>query len=186
MRKAFWLLFLLVAACTVPLSNPAPAVNVQPTSAVSALPWADLQLSGRLLLIGPRSDGINLVFLDLASGDTTLVYHTPANALLGSALVSPDGKQILLAYAPPPSGPNQASYTSLYLLPIDGSGDPQPIFQSPNPNEAFYNPDWSTDGKVIYASHFIRGPGDQDTSGEFMIDGVTLDGHTQTVLKNAI
>jgi Tol biopolymer transport system component len=185
-RNTFWLfIFLSLSACSVPLSTPAPAVNVQPTSAVSSLPWASLQLSGRLLLIGPRSDGFNLVFLDLASGDTTLVYHTLPNALLGSALVSPDGKQILLSYAPPPSGPNQITYASLYLLPIDGSGDPQPIFQSPNANEAFYNPDWSPDGKVIYASHFVRGPGDQNTSGEFTIDRVSLDGHAQTILRNA-
>jgi Tol biopolymer transport system component len=185
MRKTLWLLFFLLAACTVPLASPAPAVNVQPTGAVSALPWASLKLSGRLLLIGPKNDAFNLVFLDLASGDTTLVYHTLPNTLLASALVSPDGKQILLTYAPPPSDTSKTTYTSLYLLPIDGSGDPQPIFKTPALDEAFFNPDWSPDGKVIYASHFIRGQGDQDNSGEFTIDRVTLDGHAQTILKNA-
>jgi Tol biopolymer transport system component len=177
---------LLLTACAVPLSNPGPAANLQPTDAVSQLPWASLQLSGRLVLISPRSDGSSLSLFDLASGDTALIYHAPQNALLGSALVSPDGKQLLLTYAPPPSGPNQATYASLYLLPIDGSGDPRPIFQTPNPNEAFYNPDWSPDGKVIYASHFIQGSGDENASGEFSIDRVTLDGHAQTILKNAL
>jgi len=188
MRNIFWLFALcLLTACTVPLATATPTVNVQPTSdAASALPWANLQLSGRLVLIGPRSDGANLVLFDLASGDTALIYHATQNALLGSALVPRGGKQILLTYAPPPPDQNQMTYTSLYLLPIDGSGNPQPIIQNQNPNEAHYNPTWSPDGKTIYASHFVRGSGDQNTSGDFSIDRVTLDGHVQTILKNAL
>ncbi len=181
MRKLL-LILLFLTACTGASSQPIPSGGNSTSSSPS---WSSLQLIGKLILIQPKVDGTDLISLDLTSGAMTRLHHAPEQTLLSSALVSPDGNQILLTYAPPWKRPDQVIYPSLYLLPMDGSGDPQPIFKNINPNEAFFNPSWAPDGKSIYASHFIPGTGDQNNSGVYMVVRVSLDGGVQTLLKDA-
>ena len=181
MRKLL-LLLLFLTACTNASSQTVPS---EENNASSSPSWSSLQLSGRLILLQPKVDGTDLISLNLASGVITRLYHAPEHALMSSALVSPDGRQILLAYAPPWTQPDQVIYPSLYLLPIDGAGDPQPVFKNINPNEAFFNPSWAPDGKSIFASHFTRATGGPNNLDEYMIVRVSLDGGVQTLLKDA-
>jgi Tol biopolymer transport system component len=185
MHRSLWLILLiLLSACTVAVPPPPASVPTAPAAA-SQLPWAALHLSGRLILIGPQNDSYNLVSIDLSSGANVLIYHTPPGALLSAALVSPDGKQILLAYAPPPSAANQFTYTNLYLLPVDGAGEPQPLVKNQAASEAFYNPTWSPDGKTIYASHYLDVSSAPDNSGSYSIVKVSLDGQVDTLIQDA-
>jgi hypothetical protein len=145
--------------------------------------WAGLNLKGSLILVVPGQNGTTIQRMDLGSGALTLVYQAPNRALVSTALVSPDGKQILLAYAPPPTEQTQLVYTSLYLLSADGKGSPAPIFASPPASEAFFAPVWAADGKSIYTSHFHAGT--DTTPDHFTIDRVALDGTLQQVLADA-
>jgi Tol biopolymer transport system component len=181
MRKLL-LIILFLTACTGASSQTILSGRNSTTSSPS---WSSLQLSGRLILLQPKSDGTDLISLDLTSGKITRLYQAPRHALMGAALVSPDGKQILISYAPPWTRPDQVIYPSLYLLPIDGSGDPQPVFKNINPNEAFFNPTWAADGKSIFASHFTPETGDQNNSGTYTVVRVSLNGEVQTLLKDA-
>jgi Tol biopolymer transport system component len=134
-------------------------------------------------MIVPGPNGTSLQRLDLVSGVMQPIYQAPDRALISTALVSPDGKQILLAYAPPPTEQTQLVYTSLYLLPADGSSAPKPIFAGPPVGEAFFAPVWAADGKAIYTSHFHRGT--DTVPDRFSIDRVTLDGQLKQVLADA-
>jgi Tol biopolymer transport system component len=142
-----------------------------------------LNLKGGLILVMPGQNGTTIQRMDLASGALSLVYQAPNRALVSTALVSPDGKQILLAYAPPPTEQTQLVYTTLYLLSADGSGSPTPVLASPPANEAFFAPVWAPDGKSIYTSHFHVGT--DTTPDRFTIDQVALDGTLKQVLADA-
>ena len=181
MRKLLVIL-LFLTACTGASSQTIPSRGNSTSSSPS---WSGLQLSGRLILIQPKVDGIDLINLNLTSGKITLLFHAPEHALMSSALVSPDGQQILLSYAPPWTRPDQVIYPSLYLLTMDGSGDPEPVFKNMNPKEAFFNPTWAPDGKSIFASHFTPGTGDQNNTGTYAVVRVSLDGVVRTILQDA-
>jgi Tol biopolymer transport system component len=192
-------LALLIAACTVAIPvSPAPAggsAQRTPTPAQGSngaatvlaptgLPWAGLGLAGRLVLILRDREGYVVTHLDLASGVITPLYHAEPGVLISSALVSPDGKQILLTYAPPATAQNQVAYTSLYLMPGDGSKPPQPIFARASQTDAYYAPTWAPDGKSLYASHFKKGSDPSGADFRYSIDRVTLDGQAQEVIPN--
>jgi len=147
--------------------------------------WRALNLTGQLILIVPTANSTNIAQLDLNSGAIKTLYQAPQQALLNTALVSPDDKQILLVYAPPVSAANQQTYTSLYLMPRDGSSLPKPIFPSLSNTDAYFAPAWAPDGSAIYTSHFIQGSGDENDPDQFVIDRVTLDGKATRVLDNA-
>ncbi len=197
MRRLWGILFaFLLAACAAhaPVaaggSQPATAPVQLPaepgTGAASATPpWSGLNLAGHLVLVHPGQDGFGIERLDLGSGKRTPLYQSPQGALLSTALVSPDGKQMLLTYAPPATAQNQTTFTSLYLLPADGSGTPQPLFKTP-PDGAFFAPVWAPDGRSIYASHFTRGPKGDGSDDRFAIDRVGLGGNVQTLLEDGI
>ena len=207
MRKALLaIVILFLAGCTsITVTQPAPAAGTPngpaglpgslalqvtpPTSSGqgNSIPvsWRALNLSGQLILILPTANGTNIAQLDLSSGSLKTLYQAPQQALLNTALASPDGKQILLVYAPPVSSANQQSYTSLYLMPRDGSGSPKPIFASPSSTDAYFAPAWAPDGNSIYTSHYIQGSSDGYTPNQFAIERVTLDGKMTRVLGNA-
>ena len=168
----------------------APAANdpaTLPATSPTASPEASPHLSGRLIFVQSPDD---LAQLDLRSSQTSLLFHTPHNAWLAAAAVSPDGNQIVLAYAPPLNDPSQQfGYTDLYILPADGSGVPQVLLQRTDPQEGFAFPQWSADGRYIYYAHEIP-----DTTGRlryihynYTIERVAYPtGRPQKLLENAI
>jgi Tol biopolymer transport system component len=158
--------------------------------------WADLNLTGRLVFIRVTTDPqsaqgytIDLVQLDLASGALTVVFTPPPDTWLTAAQVSPDGKEIVLAYAPPPApGETQFGYTDLYRLAADGSGEPQPLLLRADPQEAYFNPEWSPDGRFLYYARFIlvRDDTNRVTSFKYAIERIAYpDGQPELVVENA-
>lgn len=91
---------------------------------------------------------------DLATGRTKRLFTAPKNAWVAGTAVSPDGSQIVIAYAPePPPGQVQFGYTGLFMV---SEGDiSQELVLRNTPDEVFYNPVWSPDGEFLYYSHVI-------------------------------
>jgi len=170
---------ILLSACAQP-SNPRPL----PTQGISGgkPAWTGLGLTGSLILIVPGQNGLEVARLDLATGAMQVVFPAAPQAILSSALASPDGKQLLLVYAPPSNDPNQIVYTSLYLLPANGSGTPRPVLTAVSAQDAYFAPAWSNDGNSIYTSHFHSGG--SNAQGSFSIDQVSLDGQVRPLIQD--
>ena len=159
-----FLLAAILAACSIQISDATPVETVSVTeAATSAIPavsttaaspaWASLNLTGQLV-ITQGAGGIEKI--NLATGEGAVLFKPPEEAWLTSATVSPDGKQIALSYAPPPpAGEIQFGYTGLYLMPADGSAPPAPLLERTDPQESYFTPSWSPDGKYVYYAHFI-------------------------------
>ncbi len=167
------LLLILLAACSIEVSDTTPAAPSGASSDVtpgpipaftlsaparkhnSPPPWADLRLSGHLIYVQiPRQ----IIQLDLASGQQTVLFEAPGNGFVSAAQVSPDGKRLVMTYAPPKDPSLQSVSTDLYVLPADGSAAPQILLQRADPKEDFFNPVWSVDGRYIYYSHLVPDP----------------------------
>ena len=190
---------LLLAACStatpaatgsgdnVGLGTPPP--TLQPGTVLrTAQPsvWGQFGLTGSLVLIEFNPDGNRLFSLNLVSGAMTLLYQAPQRSLLTGAAVSPDGKQIVLVYAPPPPLDGTFTLSNLYLMPSDGSSLPKSLIPSATANDGFYNAIWAPDGRSIYSSHFHQGDTQQGTSDQYSIDRITLNGQVTPVIQNAI
>lgn len=174
--KMIWVLLslLLLAGCSIDLSGPthkppepiyirdtpAPpgssAAQAAPGQPSPPPPWASAKLSGHLIYVQvPRQ----IAKLDLASGQKSILFEAPGNAFISAAQVSPDGKQIVMAYAPPQDPALQSINTDLYVMPADGSTEPQVLLKRADPKENLFNPVWSADGQAVYYSHLISDPG---------------------------
>ena len=84
-----------------------------------------------------------------------ILFNAPNNAFVSAAQVSPDGKWIVMAYAPPEDPELQSVNTDLYVMPADGSAAPQVLLKRASSKEDFFNPVWSADGKYVYYSHLM-------------------------------
>ena len=130
---------MLLAGCSIDLSGPThkPA---EPIYIMRHACWRRVRrprlphrcrgpgsnLSGHLVYIKiPRQ----IVELDLASGQQTILFNAPNNAFVSAAQVSPDGKWIVMAYAPPEDPSLQSINTDLYVMPADGSAAPQVLLK---------------------------------------------------------
>ena len=128
-----------------------------PTTLKGLLPeLPDLGLEGRLVFLSFTERRQVLLALDLATGSPNIIFQSPLNTWMTGASVSPDGEQVVIAYAPPPSEDEpQYGYTGLYVLPIDGSSVPQSLLLAVQSQEAFFNPSWSPDGQQIFFAKYI-------------------------------
>ena len=132
--------------------TPAAADPAAPDRSATPLPWASARLSGHLIYIKiPRQ----IIKLDLASGQKTILFNAPNNAFVSAAQVSPDSKWIVMAYAPPEDPNLQSVNTDLYVMPADGSTAPQVLLKRASTKEDYFNPVWSADGKYVYYSHLM-------------------------------
>jgi Tol biopolymer transport system component len=180
--KHFLILFFmgLLAACSIEVSdNPTaappagnensavespasgeetPAENgAAPTEPSGNLPppaWAELGLEGSLYYNAYIQEQQNLLKLNLETGEQVTVFDPPENAWLSDVAVSPNGREIVIAYGPPPpEGQIQFGFTDLYTMPVDGSAEPTPLLLRQTPNETYYNISWPLDDYIYYA-HF--------------------------------
>lgn len=118
---------------------PTPTENTAPT--------------GRLLFVRFNPEGQSLVQFDIRTKEQIVLYTADPQALLSHVDVSPDGKQVVMAYAPPPSGRGvQFGYSRLYTLPVEG-GEPVLLLTGKREEEIFFTPVWSPDGRFIYYAH---------------------------------
>jgi hypothetical protein len=145
------------SSSTAPIEGPAePAATATTGEEVmvqEATPAAEsVELTGRLYYIGYVDQQQQLLTLDLATGEVTSLFTAASDAWLSEVAVSPDGQQLLLAYAPSPEQ-NQAQYgfTALYVMPADASAEPALLISQEDPSESFFNISWPLDDTVYYA-----------------------------------
>jgi Tol biopolymer transport system component len=126
-------------------------------SAAIPVTWASLGLAGKFVFSMGAVDEDNnylvqIQVLDLATGKITVAYRAPLNSWIYYVSVSPDGRQMVMSYSPPP-GENPAIVQALYVLPLDGSKPPELLFMPPTPADQYIQAEWSPDGKYIYFTH---------------------------------
>lgn len=116
--------------------------------------WADLGIEGQLYYPAFLQEQQNLLRLDLETGEQVTIFDPPENAWLSDAAVSPDGRQIVIAYGPPPeAGQVQFGFTDLYLMSSDGTEEPMPLLEREQASETYYNVSWPLEDYIYYA-HF--------------------------------
>ncbi len=136
------------------------------------LTWGNLNLAGKLVYIaGIVKDNdllIDVQSLDLATGEITTIFQTPADGWIDAAAISPDGKQLVVSYSPPTKDAHGGQETLYSILP-DGSGQPQLLFTPGSPKDHNFQPVWSPDGKYVYFAQINY----QTTSTTFEVMRVT-------------
>jgi Tol biopolymer transport system component len=199
---------LFLAGCAVTLNEgtPVPTVfvpNVVPPGLASATPgtvagtpapkWSALGLKGHLVYtLGVQG----VQELDLSNGKVTTLFKPPQDGWLTAASVAPDGKQIALAYGPPPAaGQPQLGYTSLYLLPGDCASrangctvdDLKLLLDRSNPHEAYFSPVWAPDGKALYFAHFTPSDSGSNSPFKYTLQSMVVPGGSpQVLLQDAL
>lgn len=144
--------------------------------------FASLNLQGRLLFLATIEAGQALMAFDLGTGELSTLFIAPPQTWILSQSVSPDAREILIAYAPPPpAGKPSYGYTDLYVLDADDPTDPQPVLQRTEDIEAFFGSFFSPAGDIIYYSHFF--PDSAAASGfRYNINRIAYPGGTPEVV----
>ncbi|HKZ69692.1 MAG TPA: hypothetical protein VJ020_06415, partial [Anaerolineales bacterium] len=214
-RRLFYQLpiaVLLLAACTIELTEISPAATALPTadanlqlptsnfqpppstiqpptstpSPVTPTPlWGKYNLSGSLVY----TQGENgILKLDLAANQFTTLLPPNDKMWLSAAVTSPDGGAMLLAYSPPPEdGSIQLGYTGLYHMPADGSAEPQPLLERADPQESYFSPAWTADGAYVYYAHFIPLRDSSGNTFKYQIERIKYpDGTIELIVEDAI
>jgi Tol biopolymer transport system component len=152
------------ASSSIASSIPTPVPDssiVSPAASLSAttipVTWASLNLTGTLIyadtpIIG-EAGPINIQKLNLVTGEVNTLFTTTGNAWVFYLTISPNAEQLLMSYTPPSEGTSPES-RALYILPMDGSMVPQPLFSPPTPDDHYIQAEWSPDGKYIYFAHY--------------------------------
>lgn len=135
-----------------------------PEATAESLPppaWAALGLTGEVVFIAYDSEQRQHIYnLDLETGALLSLFEAPEGTLITDVAASPDGTQLVFAYAPPvPEGEIQFGFTDLYVMPADGSSEPAPIIERVDDTETFFNLSWPMDDYFYYA-HFSPVTGD--------------------------
>lgn len=182
LRPWHLILILSLYGCSIGISNGAPATAASPLLGSPTLPnppsssaskvgnpalpnttipvtWGSLNLSGKLVYMSSIQTTSNPIMsiqaLDLATGSVTTVFQAPPTAWIDFVTVSPDAKQLVMAYLPgrgSGTGTN-AGQQALYTMPLDGSQPPQLLFAPPSNGDQYFQPTWTPDGKYIYFAH---------------------------------
>ena len=104
----------------------------------------DMGLAGRVVYSqGPEG----LWEIDLESGKKRQLWKLSDGGFLSGLAVSPDGLDLVMAYAPQTESPIPRA--DICIANADGS-NPQPLLAHRTVYEAFNHPTWSPDGQWIY------------------------------------
>jgi Tol biopolymer transport system component len=136
-----------------------PDLPASPVAQKDQIPvtWANLDLTGRLVYVVAEFENhyaYHVRVLDLANGRITTVFTAPDLAIIYDLAVSPDHQKLLLSYAPPPPEDTSISSRGIYIIPMDGSGPPQPLFTPAVEGDENFQVEWSADGKYVYYTNF--------------------------------
>ena len=139
-----------------------------PTASTRTVPvtWSGLNLTGSLVYISPPVTGeasffIRIQKLNLMTGEITPIFTTSGYDWIYYVSVSPDARQLVMSYMPPPQG-DVTSSRALYMMSLDGTTPPRALFSPPTPDDHYVHAEWSPDGKYIYYAHYnfnVRLPG---------------------------
>ena len=197
-----------LAGCGVTLNEgtTVPTVfvpSVAPPGSASATPgtaagtpapkWSALGLTGHLVYtLGAQG----IQDLNLSNGKVTALFVPPQDGWLTAANVSPDGKQIVLAYAPPPpAGQPQLGYTSIYLLPGDCGtraggctvSNLTLLQDRKDPHESYFSPVWAQDGKTLFFAHFTPSDASSNSPFKYTLQSMAMPGgKPQVLLQDAL
>ena len=191
------LMILIVGVALAGCAGSATVAPPTPTAAVSndsmppyqptiSIP-PDLNLKGTLIL----SDFHRGIFrLDLATRTLTHIFNPPPDSFLSSAVLSPDGRTFVLVYSPPHDIADPLyGVSSLFTLPADGSGSPQPLFAVQS-GYYYFSPSWSPDGQSLYYGRLVSPPvsGTPSTepTGYFLTRYTLPNGPAQDLLRNIL
>ncbi|MFQ5433329.1 MAG: hypothetical protein ACE5FD_00475 [Anaerolineae bacterium] len=160
------------AACGGSGGDNAPdAVPTDMPPVETAVPIPDANTpTGRLFFVrlNDQTNQTELVQVDVASGELTTVFTPPGNGSILSADITDDGTSFVIGYAPPTAANEiQFGYTGLFTLPLNGSGEPQPLIEKEVPDAIYFNPIWSPDNQRIYYTHM--GPDPTSEEGFFSV-----------------
>ncbi len=168
----FLIFALLLSSCSIQVEQPsvstpgsqAPTAssgesssqtNIVTTTQIPVT-WSNLNLTGKLVYInGTVAEDVfhlEIQVLDLLTGEVTTIFDAPKYSWVYYISVSPDHKQLLMTYSPPP-GDNEPPDQNIYIMPLDGSQPPKPLFTPPTKEDDYVEVEWSPDGKYIYFSH---------------------------------
>ena len=174
----YCLVFLCLSGCSIDLGQPALATpgsevpsasptfspdvagNTPPSAITTTVPvtWSGLNLTGSLVYISPPVTGdvsffISIRKLNLITGEITPIFTTTGDDWIFYVSVSPDAKQLVMSYTPPKQS-DSASNRALYIMPLDASAPPQPLFPAPTLDDHYVQAEWSPDGEYIYYAHY--------------------------------
>ena len=168
----FLIFALLLSSCSIQVEQPSVSTpgsqalttssgesssqtNIVTTTQIPVT-WSNLNLTGRLVYInGTVAEDVfhlEIQVLDLLTGEVTTIFDAPKYSWVYYISVSPDHKQLLMTYSPPP-GDNEPPDQNIYIMPLDGSQPPKPLFTPPTKEDDYVEVEWSPDGKYIYFSH---------------------------------
>ena len=162
----YCLLVLCLSACSIDVAQPSvqtpDSITTNPGTGADNDPtqipvtWSSLNLTGKLIYsMGAIENDIYVIrvlSLDLRTGQVTTLYQAPTDAWVYFISVSPDGKQLIMSFSPPP-GADPEVVQALYVMPIDGSKPPQLLFKPQSREDQYTQAEWSPDGKYIYYTH---------------------------------
>jgi len=119
--------------------------------------WTNLSLTGKLIYIGSHRENndnsiLNIQALDLVTGVMTTIFQGPEFSWVYYVSVSPDEKQLVMSYSSPPQNQGISS-ALLYVMPLDGSTQPQLLVLPPTIYDQYTQAEWSPDGTYIYYVH---------------------------------
>jgi Tol biopolymer transport system component len=150
---------LTTSSCSVEIDQPSIQTipsTVSPTQSNTTVKWGNFNLTGRLIYLDSTVENKKLLMsiqaLDLATGHIVTIFNAPLDSYIFYIAVSPDSKQLIMSYSPPPVD-NITIYQALYTMPIDGSTPPQLLFKPPAKEDQYIQVEWSPDGKYIYYTH---------------------------------
>src|SRR5215208_3780481 len=169
---SFLVFALLISSCSIQVEQPSvstpdsqaptassgessPQTNIVTTTQIPVT-WGNLNLTGRLVYInGTVAEDVfhlQIQVLNLLTGEMTTIFDAPKYSWVYYVSVSPDFEQLLMTYSPPP-GDNEPPDQDIYIMPLDGSQPPKPLFTPPTKADDYMEVEWSPDGKYIYFSH---------------------------------
>ena len=181
-----WALILL-AACETNVNKTGSVSDETAASNTDGNESESVSLSGSFIFIEQTTRDQNLLKYDLATGQTLTLFQAPIGGWIAQAIASSDGRQIIMAYAPPPpEGQIQFGYTNLYLLDAAGESEPQPMMERSHPQEVLFNPVWSPDCRYVYFSHVFPDNIDPNSYTITLKRLDTLDGNVEAIVANGV
>jgi Tol biopolymer transport system component len=155
-----------VASPSIPLQGSAGTTPPAVTTTTIPVTWSGLNLTGSLVYISPPAPGdvsyfLSIRKLNLGTGEITPVFTTTGEDWIFYISVSPDARQLLMSYTPPPQD-NTVPSRAVYRIPLDDTATAQAMVSPPTPEDHYVHAEWSPDGKYIYYAHYnsnIRHPG---------------------------